>query len=84
MTVSTHFIHKFKNSTIFLLISHVELVKEVLFENGGIVLIHCEMRAEESYMFTLCMEYKISFHLPIFLKSLENFDYESLMREVEE
>lgn len=36
-------------------------------------------------MFTICVEYSISpFHLIVFLKSLENSKYESLMREVKE
>jgi hypothetical protein len=57
----------------------------VLFENGSIVLVHCEIRGDVLYMFTLCVKYfKSPFHLLTFLKSLENSDYESFMRKVEE
>jgi hypothetical protein len=64
---------------------HDELVKKVLLKNDGTIFIHCETRAKEPYMFTLCIEYyKSPFHLPTLLKSLENSDCESLMREVEE
>jgi hypothetical protein len=95
MIVSTYIVHKFKSSVVFLPISHDELIKEVLFENGGIILINCEMRAEEPYMFILCMEYskspfhlptysKSPFHLPTFFMSLENSDFESLMKEAKE
>jgi hypothetical protein len=36
-------------------------------------------------MFTICVDYsKSPFDLTVFLKSLENFEYEALMKEVEE
>jgi hypothetical protein len=66
MTASIYFIHKFKNPIVFLSILYDELVKEVLFENCGIILILCETRANEPYIFILCVEYcKSPFHLPI-------------------
>jgi hypothetical protein len=64
MTTSTHFVHKFKNSTVFLFILYNELIREVLCKSGGKVLIHCETRADKPYLFTLCIEYnKSTFHL---------------------
>jgi hypothetical protein len=39
----------------------------------------------ELYMFTICVNYNISpFDLPVFLKSFENSDYKSLMKEIED
>jgi hypothetical protein len=39
---------------------------------------------DEPYMFTICVEYKFSpFDLSVFLRSLENSDYETLMKEIE-
>jgi hypothetical protein len=68
-----------------LLISYNERVKNILFERGGIVFIHCVTTTNEPYMFTICVDYsKCPFHLPIFLKSLENSDYKSLMKEIED
>jgi hypothetical protein len=85
MTSSTHFVHKFRNIPTFFPIFYDELVKKVLINGGSTVLIHCETRGDEPYMFTICIEYsKSPFHLPTFLKSLENTDYKSLMREVQE
>ena len=40
---------------------------------------------EDQYMFTICVDYsKSPFDLIVFLKNLENFDYEALMKEIEE
>jgi hypothetical protein len=40
---------------------------------------------EEPYIFTICVDYNISpFDLPVFLKGLENSNYESLMKEIED
>jgi hypothetical protein len=85
MTGRSHFVHKFRNSTMFLPISYNESVKDVLPEGGKIVLIHCVTTTEDQYMFTICVDYsKSPFDLTVFLKSLENSDYEALMKEVEE
>jgi hypothetical protein len=84
MTGWSHFVHKFKNSSVFLSISYNEGVKDILPEKGGIVLVHCVTTTEESYMFTFCVEYKFSlFDLSVFLRSLENSEYEALMKEIE-
>jgi hypothetical protein len=84
MTGWSHFVHKFKNSSVFLLISYNERVKDVLPEKRGIVLVHYVTTMEEPYMFTICVEYKFSpFDLSVFLRSLENSDYEALMKEIE-
>jgi hypothetical protein len=84
MTGWSHFVHKFKNSSVFLPISYNERVKDVLPENGGIILVHYVTTTEEPYMFTICVEYKFSpFDLSVFLRSLENSDYEALMKEIE-
>jgi hypothetical protein len=56
VTTSTHFVHKFKNSTIFLTISHNELLTEMLCKSSGNILIHYETRADEPYLFILCVE----------------------------
>jgi hypothetical protein len=80
----THFVHKFKNSSIALPISHEEKVKDVFFKSGGIINIHCKTIEEDPSMFTICMEYiKATFHLPVFFKSLEKLKYGSLFKEVE-
>jgi hypothetical protein len=84
MTGWSHFVHKFKNSSVFLPISYNERVKDVLPEKGGIVLVHCVTTTEEPYMFTICVEYKFSpFDLSVFLRSLENSEYEAFMKEIE-
>lgn len=84
MTDRTHFVQKFRNSAAKLPISYEEKVKDVLPNSEGILLVHCETMVEEAYMFTICLEYaKAKFHLPMFLKSLENSAYESLLEEVE-
>jgi hypothetical protein len=71
MTGWSHFVHKFKNSSVFLPISYNERVKDVLPEKGGIVLVHCVTTTDEPYMFTICVEYKFSpFDLSVFLRSL--------------
>jgi hypothetical protein len=41
------------------LILYNERVKDVLFERGGIVLIHCVTMTEELYMFTICVDHKL-------------------------
>jgi hypothetical protein len=80
-----NFVHKFRNTSVALSISYEEHVKDVLFEKGGILYIHCKTMEAKPYMFTLCMEYcKFPFHLPSFLKSLENSKYEYLMKEIKE
>jgi hypothetical protein len=85
MTGRSHFVHKFKNSTVFLPISYNKRAKDVLFERPGTVLIHCVMTTEEPYMFTICVEYsKSPFDLTVFLKSLENSEYVPLMKEIED
>jgi hypothetical protein len=85
MTTFTHFVHKLKNVSTFFPISHDELVREVLFKNGSTVLVHCEMRGDKPYKFTIYVEYsKSPFHLPTFLKNLENTNYESQMQELKE
>jgi hypothetical protein len=69
---------------VFLPISYNERVKDVLPENGGIILVHYVTTTEEPYMFTICVEYKFSpFDLSVFLRSLENSEYEALMKEIE-
>lgn len=45
----SHFVHKFKNSTLFLSISYNERVKDVLLEGGKIVLIYCVTTTEDQY-----------------------------------
>jgi hypothetical protein len=47
MTGRTDFVHKFKNSLVFLPISYNERVKDALFERGGIILIHCVTTTKE-------------------------------------
>jgi hypothetical protein len=85
MTGRSYFVHKFKNSIVFLPISYNERAKDVLFERPGTVLIHCVTTIEEPYMFTICVEYsKSPFDLTVFLKSLENSEYVPLMKEIEE
>ena len=85
MTGWAHFVHKFRNSPAFLSISHDERIKDVLYERPGTVLIHCVMIAEDPYMFTICIEYnKSPFDLTVFLRSLQNSQYERLMKEIEE
>jgi hypothetical protein len=80
----SHFVYKFKNSSVFLPISYNERVKDVLPEKRGLVLVHCVTTTEEPYMFTICVEYKFSpFDLSVFLRILENSDYEALMKEIE-
>jgi hypothetical protein len=62
-----------------------ERVKDILFEKGGTILIHCVTTIDDPYMFTICVDYSIClFDLPVFLKSLENSDYKSLMTEIED
>lgn len=40
---------------------------------------------DEPYIFTICVHYnKSPFDLTVFLKSLKNFDYEVLMKEIED
>ena len=79
-----HFVHKFKNSTMFLLISHNEHVKDVFFKRPKTVLVHCVMIDEEPCMFTICIEYsKSPFDFIVFLKSLENSAYERFMKDIE-
>ena len=73
MTGRLHFVHKFKNSSVFLPISYTEHVKDVLSKCLGSVLVHCMMTTEKPYMLIICIEYRKSpFDLTIFLKSLEN------------
>ena len=85
MTGRTHIVYKFKNSTVPLLISYNEHVKDVVFEKRGIVFIHCMTMTNNLYIFTICVDYSICpFHLQIFLKSLENSNYEPLMKEIED
>jgi hypothetical protein len=85
MTANMHFVHKFKNSPIFLPISYKERIKEVLYGGDGRVDIYCETMGAEPYLFTICVDYaKAQFQLPHFLHSFENSQYESLMTEIEE
>ena len=79
-----YFLYKFKNSSAFLPISSKEKVREVLFEIGGKLNIHCKTTMEEPYFFTISVDYKkASFYLPHFMQSMENLWYESLMKEIE-
>jgi hypothetical protein len=81
----SYFVHKFKNSSVFLPISYNECVKGVLSESGRIVLTLCVTTTEDQYMFTICLDYsKSPFDLTVFLKSLENSDYEALIKEIED
>ena len=80
-----HFVHKFKNSPVFLPILHDERIKDVLFEKPDTELVHCMTIDEDPYMFTICIEYsKSPFDLIEFLRSLENSAYERLMKEIEQ
>jgi hypothetical protein len=84
MTDYTYFFHKFENPSVTLLILLEEKLKDALFDNGGILLIHCKTTGPKEYMFTICFEYaKARFHLLTFHKSLENSKYESLLKEVD-
>jgi hypothetical protein len=66
MTEWMYFVHKFKNSLVFLRISHVERVKEVLSESSKRINIHCKTSELEPYLLSICVEYaKVPFHLPI-------------------
>ena len=59
-------------------------MKDVLFDSNGIFLIHYKTTGREEYMFIICVKYaKTTFHLPKFLKSLENSKYKSLLKEIE-
>jgi hypothetical protein len=79
-----YFVHKFKNSLTFLSISHKEKVREVLYESGGRLNVHCETTMEEPYVFTISIDYKKApFFLSHFLQSMENSRYEPLMKEIE-
>jgi hypothetical protein len=79
----THFVHKFKNSPMALPILHEERLKDVFFESGGIINIHCKWTDSEPYFFTIYVEYaKAPFHLPVFFKSLENKKYETLFKKI--
>ena len=85
MTRRLHFVHKFKNSTVFLPISYNEHVKDVLFERLGTMLVHCMTTTEEPYMFIICVDYsKSPFDLTVFLKNLKNSKYQKLMKEIED
>jgi hypothetical protein len=80
----TYFVHKFKSSPVFLPISHDERAKEVLFESGERINIHCETIELEAYLFTICIKYaKAPFYLLHFMKSLENLRYKTSMKEIE-
>ena len=84
MTGWAHYVHKFKSSPVFLPISHDEHIKDVFFERLDTVLIHCVTIDEETYMFTICIEYnKSPFDLTEFLKSLENSPYGRLLKDIE-
>ena len=81
----SHFVHKFTNLTVFLPISYIERVKDILFECLRTMLVHCVTTIEEPYMFTICVDYSKSlFDLTTFLKSLENYEYETFMKEIED
>jgi ABC-type amino acid transport system permease subunit len=65
-------VHKFKNSSVILPISHEEKTKHVLFESSEILYIHYKTTRTKQYMFTICIEYiKVAFSLSAFLKELE-------------
>jgi hypothetical protein len=84
-TGRSHFVYKFKNSSVFLPTSYNECVKDVFFERGGIILIHCMTTTEDPYMFTICLDYnKSPFDLTVFLRSLENSIYKALMKEIKD
>ena len=84
MTRWSHFVHKFKTSTVFLPISHDKHVNGIFFEHPGTVLVLCITTDEEPYMFIICVEYsKSPFNLTVFLKSLENSAYKGLMKDIE-
>jgi hypothetical protein len=73
VTIWTYFVHKFKNSPTFLSISYTRRVKEVLFESGERINIHCKTTGSELYLFTICLKYaKAPFYLIHFLHSLKN------------
>jgi hypothetical protein len=75
-------VYKFKNSLVFLSILHEEKIKDVIFESGWIINIHCKTTKLEPYLFTIRIEYaKVPFHLSYFLKSLENSMYKTLLKE---
>jgi hypothetical protein len=77
-------VHKFKNSSVILPISHEEKTKHVLFESSEILYIHYKTTRTKQYMFTICIEYiKVAFSLSAFLKSLESLKCESLLKELE-
>ena len=80
----SYFVHKFKNSIVFLPILYIEHIKGVLFEGPKTVLVHCMMTNEEPYMFTICVEYnKSPFNFTVFLKSLENSAYKGFIKDIE-
>jgi hypothetical protein len=60
MTGWTQFLHKFKIALVALPILYNEHVKDVLFEKGGTLLIHCKITGDEPRMFTVCVELKNS------------------------
>jgi hypothetical protein len=60
-------------------------IKDLLFQSGKILHIHCQTTGVDPYMFIICVKYsKSAFHLIAYIKSLEDSKYESLLKEVEE
>ena len=65
--------------------SHDVKVREVLFESGRRINMHCKTTIPELYVFTILMEYtKALFYLIHFLKSLENLSFKMVMKEIED
>ena len=84
MTDKLHFLHKFKNAPDFLPISHEEQIIDVDVEDG-VLLISCATTTDVPYQFTLMIDPKKSrFSISQFLRSLQNSNYERVMKVVEE
>ena len=83
MTDCLQFCHKFSNAPHFFALSADERIKAVQYSDG-LVNISCETTTEPLYMFTLCIDYKLSkFNITHFLSTLQNTSYEPLLHSIE-
>ncbi len=83
MTNHLNFYHKFENSPSFFSLSNDKRIKDVQYTNG-LVHISCETTTEPMYIFIICIDFNISkFSITHFLSTLENSNYEPLLRTIE-
>ena len=84
MTDFLHFQAKFRTAKDAMPISADEKVKDVVWYADNTLLIHCETTSSPLYFFTICLDNSASpFSTLYFLRSLNGFVYEPLMKEVE-